>query len=219
MTNESESTEQKKGNCRSPFLFLGGAILIGLAAALLIFGSGMFKQNDSILQQIPEATGEEKVAQLSPDSNIMLSVGDTAHNFFLQDMAGETVSLEDFQGQPVMINFWATWCAPCRIEMPTLHEVQAAHQEEGLVILAVNDQQTAQDVTRFLNDLKEDQGIELNLAMLLDPEGVVSKLYNVFNFPTTYFVDGDGVITAVHRGLLGESQIEEYLSQTIPQEG
>ena len=60
--------------------------------------------------------------------------------------------------------------------------------------------------------------LDLSLTTLVDQNGVVSELYNVFNFPTTYFVDGDGVITAVHRGLLVESQIEEYLSNTIPQD-
>ena len=213
MTDESELTEQEKGNGRSPFLFLGGAILIGLAAALLIFGSGLFKQKESVLQQIPEGADDAKVAQLSPDSNLFLKVGDTAHNFYLQDLEGNTVSLEDFRGQPVLLNFWATWCAPCRLEMPALQAAQEAHQEDGLVVLAVNDQQEPEEVSRFVEELG------LSLTTLVDQKGVVSSLYKVFNFPTTYFVDGDGVITAVHRGLLAESQIEEYLSLTIPQDG
>lgn len=212
MTDQSDLTEQKDGNGRSPFLLLGGAILVGLAAALLIFGSGLFKQEDSVLQQIPEGVDEATVAQLSPDSDGFLDVGETALNFHLQDLAGDTVSLEDFQGRPVMINFWATWCAPCRIEMPALQATQDAHQDDGLVILAVNDQQAPEEVTRFVEEL------DLSLTTLVDQKGIVSELYNVFNFPTTYFVDGDGVITAVHRGLLVEEQIEEYLSNTIPQD-
>ncbi|MBE2222289.1 MAG: TlpA family protein disulfide reductase [Anaerolineae bacterium] len=212
MTEQSDSAEQKGGNGRSPILFLGGAILLGLAAALLIFGSGLFKQDDSVLQQIPASSGEAKVAQLSPDSDILLEVGDTARNFYLQDLAGNTVSLEDFRGQPVLINFWATWCAPCRLEMPALQAAQEAHQEDGLVILAINDQQTPDEVARFVEEL------DLSLTTLVDQKGAVSELYNVFNFPTTYFVDGDGVITAVHRGLLAEEQIETYLSNTIPQD-
>lgn len=212
MTEQSDSTEPEKGNGSSPFLLLGGAILLGLAAALLIFGSGMFKQEDYVLQQIPEDSGEAKVAQLSPDNSSFLEVGDTARNFYLQDLEGNTVSLEDFRGQPVLINFWATWCAPCRLEMPALQATQEAHQEDGLVVLAVNDQQAPEEVARFVEEL------DLSLTTLIDQKGVVSELYNVFNFPTTYFVDGDGVVTAVHRGLLVEEQIEEYLSLTIPQD-
>lgn len=212
MTDQLDSTKTKKENGRSPFLFLGGAILMGLAAALLIFGSGLFKQEESVLQQIPEGDGEAKVAQLSPSSDILLEAGDTARSFYLQDLEGNTVGLEDFRGQPVLINFWATWCAPCRLEMPALQAAQEAHQEDGLVVLAVNDQQAPEEVTRFVEEL------DLSLTTLVDQKGVVSELYNVFNFPTTYFVDGDGVVTAVHRGLLSESQIEEYLSNTIPQD-
>ena len=174
MTEQSDLTKGAKGNGRSPFLLLGGAILLGLAAALLIFGSGLFKQDDSVLQQIPEGPGEDKVAQLSPDSSILLEVGDTAHNFHLQDLDGNTVSLEDFRGQPVMINFWATWCAPCRIEMPALQATQEAHQEDGLVVLAVNDQQTPDTISDFVEELG------LSLTTLVDQKGVVSKLYNVF---------------------------------------
>jgi peroxiredoxin len=213
MTDQSELTEQEKGNGRSPILILGGAILIGLAAVLLIFGSGLFKQEESVLEQIPDGAGDAKVAQLSPDSDLLLEVGDTAYNFFLQDLEGNTVSLEDFRGQPVVLNFWATWCAPCRLEMPALQAAQDVHQKDGLVILAVNDQQEVEEVARFVEEL------DLSLTTLVDQKGVVSDLYKVFNFPTTYFVDGNGVITAVHRGLLAESQIEEYLSLTIPQDG
>jgi peroxiredoxin len=212
MTEQSDSTQTKKDNGRSPFLLLGGAILLGLAVALLIFGNGLFKQEDSVLQQIPEGAGEAKVAQLSPDSNSLLEVGDMARNFYLQNLEGDTVSLEDFRGQPVLVNFWATWCAPCRLEMPALQASQEAYQEDGLVVLAVNDQETPDEIAQFVEEL------DLSLTTLVDQKGIVSELYNVFNFPTTYFVDGDGVITAVHRGLLTESQIEAYLSNTIPQD-
>lgn len=213
MANQSDSTESEKGNGRSPLLFLGGAILLGLAAALLIFGSGLFKQDESILQQIPEGAGEAKEASLSPDSTLLLEVGDTARNFYLDDLEGNTVSLEDFRGQPVLINFWATWCAPCRLEMPALQATQDAHQEDGLVILAVNDQEAPDQISSFIDEFG------LSLTTLVDQKGVVSSLYNVFNFPTTYFVNEDGVVTAVHRGLLVEEQIEEYLSSTIAQDG
>lgn len=213
MTNQSESTETKNGNGRSPVLFIGGAILLGLAAALLIFGSGWFGQEDSILEQVPAGSGEATVAQVASDNGGVLMAGDTAHNFFLQDLEGNTVSLEDFRGSPVILNFWATWCAPCRIEMPALQATQDNYEDDGLVILAINDQESPSDVAGFVEEL------DLRLTTLVDQKGIVSGLYNVFNFPTTVFVDENGVVTAVHRGLLVESQIEEYLSLTIPQDG
>jgi peroxiredoxin len=212
MTEQLEPAEEmdgKKGNGRSPLIFLGGAVLLGLAAALLIFGSGQFGQQESILAQIPAGSGETTVAQVVVENRV-LAVGDTAHNFHLKDLEGSVVSLGDFQGQPVVVNFWATWCAPCRLEMPALQAAQDSYQEDGLVVLAVNDQESNADVTAFVEEL------DLRLTTVLDQDGIVSRLYNVFNFPTTYFVDADGVITAVHRGLLTTEQIDEYLAVTIP---
>ncbi|PIE81584.1 MAG: hypothetical protein CSA11_04410 [Chloroflexi bacterium] len=217
MTDQSEAVETKGGNgrfdlaqyWRSPFLFLGGAVLLGLAAALLIFGGGRFGQRESVLEQIPVGSGEVTVAQVVSDDDVLM-VGDMTRNFFLQDLEGNMVSLEEFRGSPVIINVWQTWCAPCRIEMPALQAVQDKYADDGLVILAVNDQESPRDVEAFVTEL------DLQLTILVDPDGVVSDLYNVFNFPTTIFVDEAGVITAVHRGLLAESQIEDYLS--IPQD-
>ncbi len=204
MANES------KGNGRSPYLFLIGALLLGLAAALLIFGSGLWGEQPSVLQQIPVNEGERTVAQIAPGSSGLLAVGDSAHNFHLPDLDGEVVSLEDFRGQPVIVNFWATWCAPCRLEMPALQAAQTQYADEGLVVLALNDQESAAAVAAFVAEL------DLNLTTLLDPEGVISALYQVYNFPTTYFIDGEGVITAVHRGLLTPEQIDVYLAEAIP---
>lgn len=205
----TEGTDGKKGNGRSPLIFLGGAVLLGLAAALLIFGSGQFGQKESVLQQIPAGAGETTKAQIVVENRV-LTIGDAAHNFHLKDLNGSVVSLADFQGQPVVVNFWATWCGPCRLEMPALQAAQDAYQEDGLVVLAVNDQESNSDVTAFVEEL------DLRLTTVLDQDGIVSRLYNVFNFPTTYFVDADGVITAVHRGLLTTEQIDEYLAVTIP---
>lgn len=205
MTNESKG----KGNGRSPFLFIGGAVLLGLAVALLIFGSGRGSEQPSILQQIPASEGERTVAQIAPGESSLLAVGDTAHNFHLQNLDGEVVSLEDFRGRPVIVNFWATWCAPCRLEMPALQAAQEKYADEGLVVLALNDQESAADVAAFADEL------ELSLTTLLDPDGIISGLYQVINFPTTYFIDADGVITAVHRGLLTPEQIDVYLKEII----
>ncbi|MCZ7669811.1 MAG: TlpA family protein disulfide reductase [Chloroflexi bacterium] len=150
------------------------------------------------------------MAQIAPGSSGLLAVGDSAHNFHLPDLDGEVVSLEDFRGQPVIVNFWATWCAPCRLEMPALQAAQTQYADEGLVVLALNDQESAAAVAAFVAEL------DLNLTTLLDPEGVISALYQVYNFPTTYFIDGEGVITAVHRGLLTPEQIDVYLAEAIP---
>ena len=132
--------------------------------------------------------------------------GETAPDFTLIDLEGQPVSLSDWQGRPVLINFWATWCGPCEVEMPAVQAAYEAHQEDGLVVLAVAVEDTAENVERFF--AKHD----LTFQPLMD-DGVVSRAYRVPGLPTSFFVNADGQITAVHIGMLNESKIEEYLAR------
>lgn len=214
LVDSSPKPEKEARHGRSPLLLVGGAVLLGLALSLLLFGSSLLGRGQSadtaVFQQLPAQTGDAKVAQLPASSSEILDVGDTAVNFYLHDLEGNIVDLEAFRGQPVILNFWATWCAPCRVEMPALEAAYQAHQDDGLVILAVNAQETHQEVTRFFDELG------LTFTPLLDADGEISHLYNVYNFPSSYFIDAAGTITAVHRGLLTKQQIETYLADTIP---
>lgn len=219
MTELPDSAEETRngkrtgnGRSRSPFLFIGGAVVLGLALSLLLFGGSFFNRPDAengILQQLPVPFGSAKVAELPSASIDLLEVGDTAYNFYLSDLDGQNLNLEAFRGQPVILNFWATWCGPCRVEMPALQAAYEGHQADELVILAVNDQESHQDVADFFSELG------LTFTPLLDQEGEVSRLYHVFNFPTTYFIDEEGRVTAVHRGVLSAEQIETYLAATL----
>lgn len=210
-SSEERGDGKRNGRSRSPLLFLGGAVFLGLALSLLLFGGNFFgpAAETSILQQLPAPFGTAKVAELPAASIDLLEVGDTAYNFYLSDLDGQNLNLEAFRGQPVILNFWATWCGPCRVEMPALQAAYESHQADELVILAVNDQEAHQDVADFFSEL------ELTFTPLLDQEGEVSRLYHVFNFPTTYFIDEDGRVTAVHRGVLSAEQIETYLAATL----
>ena len=122
--------------------------------------------------------------------------GRPAPDFQLQDLDGQTVSLGEFRGRPVMVNFWATWCGPCRMEMPYIEEVSNDPDwtETGLVILAVNPGESAAIAGQFM----EDNG--LTFPVLLDIKTEVAKAYNVSAIPTTYFVDKNGIIKDVKIG-------------------
>lgn len=201
---------------RNTWLILGGAAVLGLTLGLLLFGGELFGSktaaSPSILEQVPAFSTLESETAVLPSGGELLSVGDAAHDFALQDLDGNSHRLSDFAGQPVIINFWATWCGPCRIEMPELQAAYAQYQDDGLVILAVDQAESADAVRRFF---VEEMG--LTFTPLLDSEQQVSRLYGVTAFPSTFFVNGDGIITAVHRGPMASSQIEAYLADTAPQ--
>jgi len=132
----------------------------------------------------------------------------TAPEFALQNLDGETVSLSDFQGQPVVINFWASWCAPCRFEMPELADKYRDLESAGLVVLGVNvtSQDSVEGATQFVEDF------EIPFPILLDTEGTVEELYNASSTPTTIFVDETGQIVARHFGPMIGEQIEDYIN-------
>ena len=194
---------------RSLVLAVGGFFLLGLALALLLFGGSLFnKSNDENqvdLPQIPTSAAGTSLSNTTP-----LTVGDRAHDFLLPDLDGNSVALSDFEGRPVIVNFWATWCAPCRLEMPELQNAYEAHQEAGLALLAVNAQEQEQQVREFFDELG------FSFTPLLDEDGQVGRAYGALGLPSTYFINAAGEVTAVHRGILTEGQIDDYLAITLP---
>jgi len=118
---------------------------------------------------------------------------------------GRPVRLADFRGRAVVVNFWATWCPPCRVEMPALQQAQLNMPD--VVVLGVNQQESADSVSRFMRE----QGLDFLIA--LDTAGEVNRLYRVRALPTTYFVDGSGVIRdIVYGGPLTRALIESKVS-------
>jgi len=210
-----ETTAQNGRFGRNPLLLLGGSILIGFAAVLLVFGSrwigrGNDQSETLVLEQNPDReTTPAGRAVYSLDN--LVQVGDTAQDFALGDLDGNQYRLSEMRGHPVMLNFWATWCAPCQVEMPELQAAFEKHQEDGLIMLALDYDEPESAVRSFFYE-------EFNLTFtpLLDEDGVVAANYGIYNFPSTLFVDPDGVIQAIHRGPMVQSQIEVYLSKIIP---
>jgi len=137
-------------------------------------------------------------------------IGKPAPSFELTDISGKPVSLSDFQGKPVVLNFWATWCAPCRFEMPYIQEVHDRWAEHGLIMLTVNIGESRSRVETFL------QNNNLSLPVLLDLDAEVAERYNIQGIPTTYFIDGKGIIRDRQIGAFRSvAEIEDKLS-TIP---
>lgn len=210
-------------------LIIGGVFLLGLAFVFILFGGEWFGGNlsetavqpnpslsdqlegESILEQVPAFEPVESDTAVLPSGFSALQVGDPAAEFTLQDLDGNSYTLGDLRGQPIIINFWATWCAPCRIEMPELQATFEKYQDDGLIILAVDQEETAVVVRDFFYD-----EMDLTFTPLLDTNGQVAQIYGAVNFPSTFFVNAEGIITALHRGPMVESQIEGYLADTDP---
>ena len=134
------------------------------------------------------------------------SQGALAPDFSLFNLEGEQITLSELRGRPVMINLWATWCAPCRIEMPHIQDRFERYAGEGFVVLAVDFDEPAGIVADFRDELG------LTFDILLDPGAEVQELYRNRNYPSTFFVDADGVIQVQHIGLMTEGQLDENLA-------
>lgn len=204
---ESKTEITIEPNGRHTGLFVGGLVLLGLAAAVLLFGGKLLGGETLVFDQVPSAnTG----VQQASGTGLAPQVGDTAVDFTLLDLDENNVTLSQFQGQPVIINFWATWCAPCRVEMPELQQAFLDYADDELVILALDQDEAPHAVRSFFYDQ-----FGLTFTPLLDDDATVSDIYAANNLPTTYFVNASGTITAIHRGILSREQIDGYLAETI----
>jgi thiol-disulfide isomerase/thioredoxin len=174
-------------------LLLIGAILAAVLAvgAALGYGFGYFDGASSLL-------GLGKLNQAAPE------VGSPAPDFELASASGESIRLASFLGKPVLVNFWATWCAPCVLEMPNIQKVYDKYPG-AFAVIAVNADESQVKVESFLKEMG------LTFPAVLDPGSRVQALYRLRGYPTTYFIDSQGVVRFRHIGMLTESKLEEYL--------
>ena len=136
--------------------------------------------------------------------------GNQARDFTLEALDGREVSLSDFQGKVVLINFWATWCAPCRAEIPDLQAAYETHQGAGFVVLGVNVEESRAAVEPFVAEFG------MTYPVLFDETGQLLKQYRAIGLPMSILVDEEGLIQARHTGYLTEGQLEDYLERVFP---
>jgi peroxiredoxin len=117
-----------------------------------------------------------------------------APDFTLKSQSGENVRLSDFRGQVVLLNFWASWCGPCRQEMPILDAINKKYQALGFTVLGINVDLKSEKAINYLKDTP------VNFPVLYDPESKVSELYSVSAMPSTAIIDRDGHVRFIHAG-------------------
>lgn len=141
----------------------------------------------------------------NPASSVPL-VRQSAPDFELKNLAGETIRLSDFKGKPLLLNFWATWCGPCRAEFPELQSVAVEHK---VAIIGIN--MTTNDTPSQVPAFVAEFGV--TFPIVLDETGEVSRAYQVTGLPTSIFIDRDGVVREVCLGAINKAYIEAMLSK------
>lgn len=134
-----------------------------------------------------------------------------APDFTLESRSGENLRLEDHRGEVVMLNFWASWCGPCRQEMPLMDELYGQYKDLGFTILAVNVDENREEAHRFLDK------VPVTYPILYDPESSVSELYEVQAMPTTVMIDRNGNARYLHYGYQPgyEDEYEQQIRELV----
>jgi thiol-disulfide isomerase/thioredoxin len=174
-------------------LWVVASAVVLTVALMLIAGAG--------LPERAQFTGQvlDNGLVLAPELNA------TAPNFTLNSLEATAITLENLRGAPILINFWATWCEPCRIEMPILQAFYEAHRSTGLRVLAVNIGESPDIIRTWVYELG------LTFDILLDPQQSLLALYQVRGQPSTYFVSSSGIITSIFYGPVSAEQLQAVL--------
>lgn len=170
-------------------------VVLAAMAALFGFGAAFLVLQTTNPSNAPGLT--------APPAPRLLREGQSAPEFALETLDGRTVRLADFRGKRILINFWASWCAPCVVETPDLVAANRALREANrdIIFLGVATQDAPADVQRFTETRNVDY------AILLDPKGVVGNAYGVFGLPATFFVDETGIVRRIVSGAITRERV------------
>ncbi|MHB8626405.1 MAG: TlpA family protein disulfide reductase [Aggregatilineales bacterium] len=136
-----------------------------------------------------------------------LSAGESAPLFVLNGLDGKKHSLQDFRGRIVILNFWATWCPPCRAEMLLLQATYDQLKTQGVIVIGINNKESVATVTQYIQEL------HITFPILFDPTEGSFQAYQVFGLPTTYFIDSRGQLQDENVGPLTETTLTDYLKR------
>ena len=179
-------------------------LLIGLA--LTVGAVGMFLYERS---RGPVTVGQENSGAVVPQPPPSIR-GEEAPEFELPDVNGDTVHLSDFLGKVVLVNFWATWCAPCEIETPWFVEFDGEYREDGLQIIGISlDEGGVEPVKEFM------EKYEIEYTIVMGDEDTAQNFGGVIGLPTTFLVDQEGKFYSMHRGLVSKGLYVEEIEELL----
>ena len=192
MPKDRKSRKYKKNN---------SLVLAVFGAVLLFSGIGMagFLQDSS-------ATS---TADAASRSVVPMAVDFPAPELALENVRGVTEALEEYRGQVVLVNNWATWCPPCKAEMPSLQKFYQAHEMDGFTIIAINAGDSRVEVDQFA------QSYGLTFNLWLDPDGAAIQAFRNGSLPSSYVIDRDGMIRYAWTGEISYEMLEKYVTPLI----
>lgn len=183
-----------------------GLLLVGALIVILVVG--IVQKNVEERQATDRLNAGSAVDFLPTDEG--LAKGETAPDFELTTLAGEAVRLSDYKGKKVILNFWATWCPPCRAEMPDMQKYYDEQADsENVEILAVN-LTTADKGMDKINAFVEE--FSLTFPVPMDTEGEIGDLYQAASIPTSYMIDTEGRVQQKIVGPMNEEMMEEFIA-------
>lgn len=147
---------------------------------------------------------------VTKEQQALLQVGDTAPNFTLQDLEGEQQTLADYRGQGVVLNFWGTWCEPCKKEMPAFDKYYQQFKDRGVQMLAINVAESDYAVKSFV------QQYGMTFPVAIDHTKSVLRAYNIEPLPTTMLINEQGEIVKIITGEMTEQDIKQYMTMIQP---
>jgi cytochrome c biogenesis protein CcmG/thiol:disulfide interchange protein DsbE len=154
-------------------------------------------------------TGPSKSRQSASSGKVGAKVGDIAFDFSLPDENGDQVALSDFRGKVVVLDFWATWCPPCRKEIPGFVQLQKKYPDDVAVVGVSLDQEGWKKVSPFMEQN------DINYTIVLGDESVTRKYGGINGIPTTFVIDGEGVIRDVHVGYAEPAVFEKAVKAAL----
>jgi peroxiredoxin len=207
-TEESIETKEPKGQVEYPDRPIKPNVRNRrLTAFITLFAAGIFLLGAGLIPLLADA--QQRALESSTPIYPPVTRNDPAPQLRLTDLQGKPVSIEDYRGQVVLVNNWATWCPPCKTEMPELQAYHTAHAEEGFAVVAIESGEPADQVGTFVRELG------LTFPVWLDPQGSALEAFQNFDLPSSYAIDREGMIRYSWTGAINQATLEEYVTPLL----
>jgi len=200
-------------------ILLAGALIAIIAFASVFYNnyqkndpsqlgpSGIYSEVQGQESSSPSGEGSSTTNSEDENSDILPAVDFTVYT---QD--GEVVNLSDFYGKPIVVNFWATWCGPCKSELPAFEKLSTEYKDD-VVFMMVNLTDGAQETVGSVSEFIMDNGYHFTVYFDTDMDAALT--YGVYSIPATLFIDADGNIVASHMGAMSESTLRNYIENLL----